>query len=479
MDENELLIKIYIGQNIRNEGVLESTFSISADEHNNLVNKKLIWVNHWYSHYLYLTTSNGSEISRSLINKRIEFNKEKIKDFLATFSPRLVGFLINDYLAKSLDFPENMPEYISESWLDPWKAIILKDARIWSKRTDILSKLEELGLCIRTKNYVSTRGGELRESRYVIPPEIRKLLLEITPSYGLTEEENRNCRLNYFLVENVFWWLDWPSIEETRKRYIDEMQRLNINESDVKAVIDKLTKEGITDQYNGITVTNVEPFIIKDRISYQFSLKNLLIEPIVTNLLEGKPKIGDEKVESEQSQILQRVIRLVEAKYTLTQNAGIFGIDLFDSTPDIEVCITRMLKVPTTDGEQKEFIEILYNYIIDRSKGWLLKIGDLKSGETSSIEERIIKKGRSIPPEFEAEFEKAIQDLRLLNNLRNKLSHSKAARDWEEIGNIYRKLINKPLPNSKKDYVKVQESLLEIITQSLESLFQIFMKLND
>jgi hypothetical protein len=62
--------------------------------------------------------------------------------------------------------------------------------------------------------------------------------------------------------------------------------------------------------------------------------------------------------------------------------------------------------------------------------------------------------------------------------LRNKLSHSKAAKDWEEMANIYRKLINKPLPQSGEDYSKVQESLLDSITQSLEMLFKMFAKLN-
>lgn len=65
----------------------------------------------------------------------------------------------------------------------------------------------------------------------------------------------------------------------------------------------------------------------------------------------------------------------------------------------------------------------------------------------------------------------------MVNNLRNKLSHSKAAKDWEDIGNIYRKLINKPLPQSKEDYIEVQENLLDKVARSLESLSQIFMRI--
>ena len=474
MDENEILVKIYIGQNIRDEGVLQSTFPMSADEKKALIQKGLVHENHWYSHDLYLTTSKGAEIARSLVNKRIEGNREEIKDFLAAFPPRLVGFLVYDYLSKALDFPEYMSDI--NYGLTSGKMVILKDSKIWSKRTEILSKLEELGLCVKTKYYVSTRG-ELRESRYVIPPEVRKLLLEITPFYGLSEDENRNCRLYDFLEGNKSR-LDGAVVEEVRKRFVDEMQRLNVGEADVKAVIDALAEKDITDAYRGIIKPNVKPYSIKDKISYSFILQDLLIKPIVTDLLEGKHRKIIEKETYEQPQLLQRVVRLVEAKYTLTQNAGILGIDLFDSTPDTEVCITRMLKIPTTEGELKEFIETLYNYIIDRSKGWLLKIGDLKPGETSTIEEKIKKRGRCIPPESAAEFEKAMQDLRMLNNLRNKLSHSKAAKDWEEMANIYRKLINKPLPQSGEDYSKVQESLLDSITQSLEMLFKMFAKLN-
>lgn len=200
--------------------------------------------------------------------------------------------------------------------------------------------------------------------------------------------------------------------------------------------------------------------MIKDRVNYEFSIQNILIHPIITNLLESKKNAQIEK-ENGQTEILQRVIRLVEAKYSLTRNAGFLGIDLFDSTPDIEICITRMLKAPTTDGELNEFIGILYNYIIDRSKERLLKIGNVKTGEKSSLEDKISARNITISPELRSEFERSIQDLRLINNLRNKLSHSKNTKDWEEIANIYRKIINKPIPKSKEDYIETQLTLLE------------------
>ncbi len=473
---SEILTKIYIGQNIRDEGILQSSISDSKNEVSNLVEKGLIYENYWYSHALYLTTTNGANIARSLIEKQIETCGEEIKDYIASFPPRLAGFLIHDYLTKSLDFPEYVPEYMVEYWLDLWKTHILKDSRIWSKRTEILSKLERLGICVRTNYYVSTGGGQLRESRYVISPEVRELLLEVSPPYGLTEEENRNCRLYHFLKE-IAVWLDRPVIEETRERYLNEMQRLDIDEADIEEVINKLAKEGITASYLGIAVVDRKPYIIKDKVGYSFYLQNLLIKPIITNLLESKRMTIVEQKGNDQTQVLQRIIKLVEAKYTLTRNAGFLGINLFDSTPDTEVCITRMLKIPTTDGELKEFIEVLYNYIIDRSKDWLLKIGNIKTGEMTMLEKEITAKGKSIPAEFSTGFEKAIQDLRIVNNLRNKLSHSKAAKDWEDIGNIYRKLINNPLPQSKEDYIEVQENLLDKVAQSLESLSQIFMKI--
>ena len=50
------------------------------------------------------------------------------------------------------------------------------------------------------------------------------------------------------------------------------------------------------------------------------------------------------------------------------------------------------------------------------------------------------------------------------------------AKDWEDIANIYRKLINKPDPKNIEDYIKVQENLLDKSAQSLETLSQIFTK---
>ena len=182
---------------------------------------------------------------------------------------------------------------------------------------------------------------------------------------GLTEQESRQCRICYFL-KRVQPWLNWSVTEEVRKRYLDEMQSLDLSEDDIRRVVNELAERGITESYVGITAIDKKPFLIKDRVNYEFSIQNILIYPIITNLLESKKNAQIEK-ENGQTEILQRVIRLVEAKYSLTRNAGFLGIDLFDSTPDIEICITRMLKAPTTDGELNEFIGILYNYIIDRS----------------------------------------------------------------------------------------------------------------
>jgi len=475
----EIATKIYIGQNIRDEGILRSSIAASIDEEKALIEKGLIRKNYWYSHTLYVTTSNGTSVVRPLVEEKIKSCREEIKDFLSSFPPRLTGFLINDYFAKKLDFAEYPPEYYyGELGMDIWKTHILKDPKVWSKRTEILSKLERLGLCVRTNYYVSTRGGELRESMYVVAPEIRQLLLEVSPPHALTEEENRYCRIYHFLMEIAIWF-DHPIVDELRRRYLDGMHSLSIDEAYIKEVIDILAEKGITDPYLGIATPNRKPYSIKDKVGYSFYLQDLLIKPIIDSLLEAKPGIMPRKEGDDRIQILERVIRLVEAKHALTRNTAILGIDLFDSTPDIEVCITRMLKIPTTDGELKEFIEILYNYVIDRSKSRLLKIGDLEDGQITTLEERIIGKGKKRPFERSTEFEKAIQDLRIVNNLRNKLSHSKAAKDWTDIANIYRGLINKPMPQNREDYVKVQESLLGKIAEGLELLSQIFMRISE
>jgi hypothetical protein len=472
---SKVLVEIYISQNVRDEGVLQSTSADWKNHAGKLIEKGLIRENHWYSHSLYLTTPLGANIARSLIEKKIENCEDTLHNLLLNFSPRCIGFLVHDYLIKSLDFPKDLPEYIFDYWLNQSITILVTDPRIWSIRTHILSKLEEFGLCIRTNYYVSTRGGELREMRYVICSEVRELLLEISPALGLTADESRNCRVHLFLKE-IAVWLSYPDLEATRKRYLNEMQRLDIDEVDIKNIINELAAKGVTERYIGIDAVDKKPFAITDQVRYSFCLQNLLVKPIIANLLESK-SLGLEHKAYDQTEILHRVVRLVEAKYTLTRNAGFLGIDLFDSTTDIEICIIHMIKVPTTEGELKEFIETLYNYLIDRSKDWLLKIGNLKNGEITSLEKEIKTKGKTIPPEWSAGFEKAIQDLRVVNNLRNKLSHSKAAKDWEEIGNIYRKLINKPLPQSKEDFIDAQVNLLDKAALSLESLSQMFNKI--
>ena len=131
---SEILRTIYIGQNIRDEGLLKSTLAEAPDKIRELIGRGLIRENQWYSHQLYLTTQDGANLPRSIVAKKIENCKLELENFLKNFPPRLSGFLIHDYLAKSLDFPEYFPQYMFDNWLDQWKVDILKDNRIWQKK---------------------------------------------------------------------------------------------------------------------------------------------------------------------------------------------------------------------------------------------------------------------------------------------------------------------------------------------------------
>ena len=66
------------------------------------------------------------------------------------------------------------------------------------------------------------------------------------------------------------------------------MQSLDLSEDDIRRVVNELAERGITESYVGITAIDKKPFLIKDRVNYEFSIQNILIYPIITNLLESK-----------------------------------------------------------------------------------------------------------------------------------------------------------------------------------------------
>jgi len=274
------LKEIYIGQHIREEGILQFEFKERKKEIEILMKDNLVKENRWYSHSLFLTTSKGSETAKEYIEMQL---KEKHKIFLE--------ILISEYFAKQLSFSCE-----GEYFFD-WRAPLFKDSRILICRNKILRKLEESGFCTKTHMYVSTRGGELRDLHYLISPEVQRELLKavaITPqTVEVINRLKRKLTIYFFLADRILPFVRPPEernediINMYRQEFWNQLEALCLTEEDIKPVIDELSKKKITTNYRGLLAKDL-PFEVKDEIGYKKLLKEELVEPVISFLLEEK-----------------------------------------------------------------------------------------------------------------------------------------------------------------------------------------------
>ncbi len=302
----QTLKKIYIGQNIRSEGILYSSFINEEIQVKNLLEKDLIKENHWYRHKLYLTTDRGGQIAKEILYYELEAKKDKLRQILDNIPKNLLKFLLFEYFAKSFRFPLGSPRYFTFEWRDA----ILSDSRTIIASNKILSELEKMGFCVRTPYYVSTRGGELREVCYVISPEIQERLLTIKSELkGLEVPIKKKCIIFYFLTNKVLHLLRPPEskndeyINQVRQEYWNRLESMSLTEEDIKPLVDEMYKKGITTEYRGLFAKDL-PFEIIDEDRYRAYLKRVLIDPVLSYLFEEH---GEQIVVNEKNKIKEEL----------------------------------------------------------------------------------------------------------------------------------------------------------------------------
>jgi len=301
----EILRKIYVGQNIRSEGILQSDFSEYGKETEILTKHEFIKENKWFRFTLFLTTESGSKTGKLLVENLIHDKQAQITSAILSLPHNLIGFLLFDYMAQSLTYPAD------KEHLFDWREPLLADSRIWILRNKLLSKLEELELCVKTRSYVSTRRGELRGEYYVTCKEVLDFLKDCTAyKGGLFGREKKTCLL-YGFFRRAKRFLQIKNIDEVRERYYDGMEELKLTEEEIEEIVNEMARKGITSKYNGL-LSDVLPFCITDESRYDIYLKEHLIKPVVHFLLEkSEPKIDikAEEVAEERSEEVRRVER--------------------------------------------------------------------------------------------------------------------------------------------------------------------------
>jgi len=299
--EQEVLLKIYIGQNIRKEGILQSEL-YGQEQIQSLRSKKLIRENHWYL-YQFLTTNEGSEFGSKLVIERIKDKEEELQNKLRDIPQRALSFFIKRHISKKLVFSIEKPR-----WSNLWEDHILADNRIWILWDRLLSALEALGLCVKTYNYVATRGGELRDLCYVISYEVQEFLTKLRAPSDFTQKQEEILRL-YPVLLSASRILTTDDLGYARQEYYELLKYHSVAEEQIAGIVNDMNKIKITSEYRGL-LSESKPFDIIDQNRFQIYLDKNIIEPAVNMLLEMGGEFKEYAIKEEMPNLSEVKIEL-------------------------------------------------------------------------------------------------------------------------------------------------------------------------
>lgn len=310
-EEKDVLLKIYIGQNIRKEGILQSEV-MEKEQIQVLLSEGLIKENHWYLDQ-FLTTDLGSDVGKLLIEKRIENNKQELQVELDNIPKMVVGFFIKRHISKELVFTIRKPFRPTQ-----WEDSILADGRIWILWNEFFRSLETVGLCVRTHDYVATRGGERRDLCYVISSEMRKFLINRLSISDFAQKQEVTLKLYNVLMSTSR--ILHADIDYVRQRYYELLRDHSLAEDQLAGIVNDMNRKQITSKYRGL-FSEKKPFEVMDSTSFQIYLEKNLIEPAINILLEKRGKIKEYIVVEKMPSLSQ-----VKSEIGLLEDLGAFYI---------------------------------------------------------------------------------------------------------------------------------------------------------
>jgi len=238
----DLLKFIYIGQNVRDYGVLIQDCRKYSNGKEDLVEilmnltliEKASTTTSFKRFTIIKTTEIGNIIGSILVE--LYLNNLKFNNLIKSHNRFLLFYIINNKTPENnklselygyYDFkePEEVDYYI-DILFKPLNDDILEDITFWSKSfykemREFYSYLNEIGLCYKASRYVSSRGGEIRLSYYVIPKEIIKFLIS-------HKNKLRIAYYNQKLLEVKQYLANSRSFINFFKKYDDSINSLNL-----------------------------------------------------------------------------------------------------------------------------------------------------------------------------------------------------------------------------------------------------------
>jgi len=299
MEENDLLLKIYIGKEINfSRGILydikgrlrfDETESIIIDS---LMKKKLVKIVHPYksvkSIRTLVTTRDGRRKSQELIQQILN-SDSRLLDELYAIPKKSLGFLL-----VNLDY--SIFEKTRSRWIRDWKDFILYHSQMFDYSIEFCQTLQKHKLAVLTNDYVSSKGGRIDPEKYVVPNEVKGYLTRNLKLIPFDYEEIHRSILFYTIHKIRNEILPIKSDAKRRNGLWNLLRVLPFDESVIKSLIDKFKDEKITTEYSEI---DNEQFLFEILDESRFEVRlNKLVDGFVSELLKGRkrePAISVEK----------------------------------------------------------------------------------------------------------------------------------------------------------------------------------------
>ena len=432
-DEMKTLFRIYIGQNIRDHGILKNDSALDAMSSTvkSLIKKGIVEKRHWYK-FDTLRVSNRYMVAlKEICENELKSGKKPLKDDFSSIPGIFLSFFVFECLTEDFFYYVKKPD-----WLLDWVDVLLENDVIHKYKGDFFKVLVDHEVCVIASNYVSTGGGQLRDKEYVITAEVRKFLVENTTHLEFP---------SYLKDRLMIFWEILDQIESgartvelsIRDDHISEI----VSDFDTVAVwfeklLSKMSTVGVIYESKRIPGFGWE-FRVDKKSSLLF-LRNDLKSSVVDKLLSEKIKTTEAQVEA-QEDFLTLVRTLVTKKFAVYRIAAQFqGKEIFKSLPHMELCILNLATPRSTEEGLKNFIADLHQILEESSRKEVLKFRD--SENYVSLEDWLEIK---IPDGASLLYEKSKEFFKDLNRLRNFYSHALDAEGIFETGLIFNKLIGK------------------------------------
>jgi len=298
MEEDDLLLKTYIGQEINfSRGILyefKGRLRFCGAESkaiDSLIKKKLVKVIYPYtikSIRTLVTTRDGRRRAKKLL-QHVLHSDPKLLNELYAIPKKVLGFLL-------INLEYSIFEKSRSEWIRDWKDFVLYNSRMFDYSITFCEILQKHKLAVLTNDYASSKGGRIDPEKYVVPNEVKEYLTRNLKSIPLDYEEI-NQTILFYTVYKI--WKDMLPIKSDAKRRNSLWNLLRVlpfNEPVIKSLIEKFKDEKITTEYSEI---DNEQFLFEILDESRFEVRfSKMVDDFVSEIIKGRkiiPPISVEK----------------------------------------------------------------------------------------------------------------------------------------------------------------------------------------